>query len=286
MTAQPAEEVPAVSAPPVGLRRVDVTLGRPEEDLALDEALLHALDREILELGGDAPAGVPVATETGEGEAEWRHARRPALPRGYLRFWESPVPFVVLGVSGRVREEVHIERCRADGIPVLRRGSGGGTVLQGPGCLNFAVVLPLGADARLRDVHASYRVVVERSARALGLEGAGLRGTSDLARGDVKFGGSAQKRTARALLHHATVLYGLDLELVDRYLREPAKQPEYRRGRPHREFIANLDLPAALIRDRIARAWHAEPAPEDWTPPPLDELLRERYARREWHERF
>src|SRR5690606_41854826 len=46
-------------------------------------------------------------------------------PRGYLRFWESPTHFVVLGVSGRLDEELDLETCRRDGLPILRRGSGG-----------------------------------------------------------------------------------------------------------------------------------------------------------------
>src|SRR5262245_25566901 len=113
------------------MRFIDLSLSTPEENLALDEALLEAMD-----LAGSASLRL-------EGEA--------------LRLWESPRPFVVLGVSRRIAEDVDREACRKDGVPVLRRASGGGTVLQGPGCLNFSLVLSLESRPELLQVAESYR---------------------------------------------------------------------------------------------------------------------------------
>jgi lipoate-protein ligase A len=241
--------------------RLDLTLTTPEENLALEEALL-------LEASS--------AAERGEGRDE-----APA----FLRFWESPRHCVVLGVSCRVRDDVDLERCHADGVPVLRRVSGGGTVLLGPGCLNFALVLPLAARPDLADVRRSYAAIVERTGEGLGVEGVAMRGSCDLALGDRKLGGSAQKRTRSAVLHQGTALCGFDIELVARYLREPAKQPDYRGRRDHASFLTNLPLSAAEVRERIARAWNAVPPP-DWRPPDLAGLIAARYAKREWNERF
>ena len=77
------------------MRDVDVTLFTPEENLACDEALLDLVE---------------------EGYEE-----------EILRFWESPQYFVVLGSSNKFQQEVFVEKCEADGIPILRRHSGGGT---------------------------------------------------------------------------------------------------------------------------------------------------------------
>jgi lipoate-protein ligase A len=74
------------------MRYLGLTLPTPEENLALDEALL-------------------VAAEAGGGEV--------------LRVWEWPRPAVVLGSGGKLTEEVDVSACRADGVPVLRRSSGG-----------------------------------------------------------------------------------------------------------------------------------------------------------------
>ena len=41
-----------------------------------------------------------------------------------LRFWESPVHFVVVGYANKVASEVNLPACEARGIPILRRCSG------------------------------------------------------------------------------------------------------------------------------------------------------------------
>jgi lipoate-protein ligase A len=56
--------------------------------------------------------------------------------------WRNPV-CVVVGRGQRIAREVHADACERDGVPVLRRASGGGTVFHDPGNLNVTLVLPL-----------------------------------------------------------------------------------------------------------------------------------------------
>ena len=118
----------------------------------------------------------------------------------------------MLGASGRIGEDVDLDACRADGVPIARRSSGGGTVLIGPGALNFTVVLPVDADDRLRAVDTAQLYVLERSAEALRGSGPDVRvlGSGDLTLDGRKFSGSAQRRLKRWVMVHATILYGLD----------------------------------------------------------------------------
>ncbi|MEX2262066.1 MAG: lipoate--protein ligase family protein [Bryobacteraceae bacterium] len=192
----------------------------PEEQLALDEAMLHLPDG---------------------------HA-------GLLRFWESDRPFVVLGHNGKLREEVHVEACEREAIPILRRVTGGGTVLQGPGCLNYALALSLERYPELRDVRHSACIILGKVGQAFSLP-VEVCGLLDLALDGRKVSGSAQRRTRGVLLHHGTLLYNFEVKLVERYLQEPKRQPEYRRGRPHAEFLGNLPLTAEEIKDRISSAF-------------------------------
>ena len=141
--------------------------------------------------------------------------------------------------------------CRAAGIPVLQRSSGGGTVLQGPGCLNYALVLPLAGCPGLANVGASYQILLRQIAGALRLPGLEVCGTDILLDGR-KVSGNAQRRTKGWLLHHGTILHGLDLQLMERLLLEPARQPAHRRGRPHREFVAPLHVTANQLKSRMA----------------------------------
>jgi lipoate-protein ligase A len=169
--------------------------------------------------------------------------------------WEAAEPAVVLGRSGRIEDEVHAAACSADRVPVLRRSSGGGAVMVGPGCLNYSFLLSLERRPELRDVAESYRIVLCGIIGALSLRDLAIRGMADIALGDRKVGGSAQRRGRRALLHHGTVLYDLSALPLGRYLKQPTRQPAYRSGRSHGAFVSYLSLPRAELCARIAGAW-------------------------------
>ena len=173
-----------------------------------------------------------------------------------LRMWESPVPVVVLGRSGVIARDVVEDACAADGVAILRRDSGGDAVLLGRGCVNYSLFLSLGRHPELRDVRASYRLILGCLIRALAIPGLEVLGLSDLAIGGRKVSGNAQRRGCRALLHHGTLLYAFDPELTEKYLREPLRQPDYRQGRRHGEFLGNVPLSAGQIRERIALTSH------------------------------
>jgi lipoate---protein ligase len=229
---------------------LDLTLPSAAENLALDEALL-------------------LQAEAGEGDE-------------VLRVWEWPAPAVILGSGCRLAEDVDETACAADGVPILRRSSGGGTVLLGRGCLLYSLVLAFDRSALLSEIRPSYQFILDRVAGALGGAAAGI---SDLAVGDRKFSGNAQQRKRNHLLHHGTVLYDFDLTVVGRYLRRPARQPEYRGGRDHLAFLHNLPLAAGELKRRLRMAWGAEgegvPSGEDL----VRRLVIEKYASAGWTRR-
>ncbi len=236
------------------MKVLDYTLPSPAENLALDEALLLAAE------GG-----------TG-GEV--------------LRLWELPTLAVVVGSGGAVGIDVNLTACEADGVPVLRRASGGGTVLLGPGCLCFSLVLGYDHAPGLNEIPASNRYILARVVRALApAVAAVVEGTSDLAAGGVKFSGNAQQRKRRHFLHHGTLLCGFDLARVPKYLHPPERQPAYRRDRPHGEFVANLPLTADAAKALLVSEWRPD---GEYGPLPLAavrELVAEKYARDAWNRR-
>ena len=168
-----------------------------------------------------------------------------------LLIWESARPAVILPRHGKREVWLHVLACNSRGVPVLHRESGGGAVVVGPGCLNFALVLSLERRSRLDDVQYSYDRLLATLAAVLALDGVAIRST-DLAIHDRKFAGHAQRRVRGALLHHGVLLYDsgdFDFELVDALLREPPRRPAWRGDRTHREFLTS----APLARDEIVR---------------------------------
>ena len=220
---------------------------------------------------------------------EWLLNRAEAGARGAtLRFWESPVYFVALGYTNRAEIEANLPACDAENVPVLRRVSGGGTVMQGPGCLNYALVHPIAPGETL-NVEATNKLVMETQRAAfeqlLG-ERVSIAGHTDLATGNLKFSGNAQRRKARHFLFHGTILLDFDLELVQRLLRPPSKEPDYRAQRSHRDFIRNLPVSRADVKAALCRAWNADQSAPDVAAKRLDALIEERYGRAEWNLKF
>jgi len=83
-----------------------------------------------------------------------------------LRFW-NPRHFVVVGYANRIANEVNVAACEKRGVPILRRCSGGGTVLQGPGCLNYTLILHAGDTGPLRNISATTNLLCSATAQRL-----------------------------------------------------------------------------------------------------------------------
>jgi lipoate-protein ligase A len=234
---------------------LDLTLPTLAENVALDEALL-------------------LAAESGAGGE-------------ILRFWDWPAPAIVLGSGGRFADDVDEAACSADDVPIVRRASGGGTVLLGRGCLIYTLVVSYERDPELTDIRRSYRFILGRIASALAenvgpIEQAGI---SDLVLAGRKFSGTAQQRKRSYLLHHGTLLYDMDLTLIPRYLRDPPRQPEYRAGRPHLAFVTNLSLPREEIQQRLRHIWDADRARLTWPTAEVRQLVDEKYTNSQWTRR-
>lgn len=240
------------------IRLLDISFDAPAQNLALDEVLLDAVER------GHAP--------------------------DTLRFWESPISFVALGTVQALAQEVARTHCEEDGIPILRRCTAGGCVLQGPGCLNFSLALSIERVPEAKGLHPSYAYVLGRISDALTHRGVPVyrEGICDLVLDTRKVSGNAQRRRRRAILHHGTLLYRPDLEGMERYLREPEKRPSYRGARTHREFVGALPLEPGALRAAVCEAFRVAGPPEaptagEWQA--TRELAQSKYHSQQWTHR-
>jgi lipoate-protein ligase A len=240
------------------MKYLELTFAEPRANLACDEALLERMEADP-------------STEA------------------CLRVWQAKEPFVVLGHSNRLLAEVNVALCNQDKMPVLRRVSGGGTVVQGPGCLNYSLLLR-GGPQRLKTIAGTFSYVLQRHRRVvnelLRATRVRIQGISDLTIDGVKFSGNAQYRKSNCVLVHGTFLLKFELALIERYLRQPARQPAYRQGRPHAQFVTNLEIDAAELCRRLKEAWQASDEFFEVPFSRIDALVKERYQRREWSEKF
>ncbi|HTQ38848.1 MAG TPA: lipoate--protein ligase family protein [Pirellulales bacterium] len=262
------------------MKLLELTLASPAENLALDEALL-----DVEEIGsGDA------------GEV--------------LRLWEPREMMVVAGSSSHLPDEVNLDACARRGVPVLRRASGGATILAGPGCLMYAVVLSYQQRPELRAIDRAHQFVLNTLVTALNRalsvhnlplplgegrgEGAVGRqpltvsraGISDLVLGDKKFSGNSLRCKRSHFLYHGTLLYSFPLEKIGELLNMPARQPAYREHRSHTDFLTNLPLDVAALRQALISAFSATEKCAVWPRAVTAQLAAEKYSRAEWNERL
>ena len=235
------------------MKILDLSFSTPAEDLACDEALLD------------------------ESEAFGTFQ--------ILRFWQPKEYFVVLGYSSEWKKEV------SDGVrlPVLRRCSGGGTVLQGPGCLNYSLLLRIKPGGTNHDIHSTNAYVMGQNRKALEMllnKEVRVQGHTDLTLGPLKFSGNSQRRRRKYLLFHGTFLLHFDLKKMDTALKMPEKQPAYRHNRPHSSFVTNLNIAPEKVKKALAEAWHAngklDGAPENR----IEKLVKEKYSQEDWNLKF
>ena len=237
----------------------DAVLSTPAENLACDEALLDRCEERREEI---------------------------------LRFWESRQHFVVVGYGNSVAAEVNVSACARLGVPILRRCSGGGTVVQGPGCLSYNLTLRIAEDGPLATVAGANEFIMERHraalARLLGRPVA-VKGHTDLAFEDggrwLKFSGNAQRRRRQALVFHGTILHGFDLGQIDALLHFPTAQPDYRASRGHDEFVRNIPAAPAEIIGALCDAWAAKERLEEVPHDAIRRLCAEQYANEAWNRR-
>ncbi|NND98427.1 MAG: lipoate--protein ligase family protein [Pirellulaceae bacterium] len=238
------------------MRQIIESLTDPADHLALDESVLLAAD----------------AGELGE----------------TIRVWQFDRPVVVVGRSTKVNEEVDHAFCDQQAIPILRRCSGGASVVGGPGCLMYSIVISLDVHGELRKIDAAHRFVISRvlAATQQQISDVAWQGTCDLTYRNQKFSGNSLRISRSHLIYHGTILYDADLTLLAACLRNPPRQPDYRSGRDHHEFVTNVPIdPAALSADLYAR-FDVDEVPLNELPVHrMQQLRAERYDVSSWNHR-
>lgn len=234
---------------------LDRTLPTLAENLALDEALLRAADEQQ------------------------------SLDNEVLRVWQAPETAVIVGRSSKVSVEVFTDEAAAKHISIMRRPSGGATVVIGAGCLLYSLLIDMNARPALRMLDAMHQFVMDRMVAAMHRFNASVRydGTCDLVIDDRKFSGNSLKVGRNWTLYHGTILLGMDLSLINQLLRHPPREPEYRRGRLHSDFVTNLPVSPELLTHALREVWQADQPLQDLPLEIMHQLVVEKYSQASWN---
>jgi lipoate-protein ligase A len=236
------------------MKFLDLTLPTPFENLACDEALLDFCD------------------ESGGSEI--------------LRVWEASQDFVVVGYANKIALEVDLENCGTHEIPILRRCSGGGTVVQSAGCLNYSLILNFEKNSALHSITRTNQFVMGHHRdlfQSLLGKPVAIEGHTDLAIDGLKFSGNAQRRKKSFLLFHGSLLLDCDISLIQKFLRMPSQQPCYRKNRSHENFLINIGKTSAEVKSALRKHWDVS---DLQSIPEIPECLIEKYQSDDWNRKF
>lgn len=235
---------------------VDLTLHSPHQNIAFDEAILESAET---------------------------HDSHPEL----LRFWEPREPLVVLGRSSPFETEVNHRFCDQHQIPVIRRCSGGQSIVTGPGCLMYAVLLDYRKRPELRMLDVAHQFVMNRMREAIAATGVetSIQGTSDLTIKGQKFSGNSLRCKRNWMIYHGTMICDLEIDLIANCLGEPIRQPEYRSKRDHRNFLVQLKTTVDSLKASIAKVWSAKTGDYAWPQTLTEQLVKEKYATEAWNRK-
>lgn len=205
--------------------------------------------------------------------------------REFFRIWQPASYFVAIGRGAKISEEVDLAAAEVEDVPVFRRISGGGAVVAGPGCLLYATMLSLEQRPELRMIDAAHNFVMTRMLAALQPVFPGLRidGICDLVKGDRKISGNSMRVRRNWLLYHGTLLLNMDLNKLE-LLKHPPREPNYRAGRAHAEFVSNAGGSYSTVRNALVSGWQAVRSQDvDLPEEKIQQLVTTKYGNPQWN---
>ena len=213
-------------------RVIDTGLRPPAQNIALNRALLEARAAEEI----------------------------PSTLR-FLRFTAS----ALLGYHQSAEQELNLDYCRAHGVDVQRRITGGGAIYFDETQIGWELYLHQ-RDVGTRDMQAISKRICHAAATAVSALGidARYRPRNDIEVDGRKISGTGGAFDGDALLYQGTLLIDFDVEKMLRVLRIPAEKLSDKAIASARERVANLkellgrQPDTATIRQYFVEAFESE----------------------------
>lgn len=157
-----------------------------------------------------------------------------------VEIWIPNNSCIVLGRSNDPESSLHLKNISEDDIPVYKRPSGGETVIITPNTVVISISIKQsnfkGGRTYFDIINRRIRNIMDES----GIAGLELKGISDIAINNVKILGSALYQNKDIVFYHAVLNVSESTDMIERYIKHPQREPDYRKNRSHQEFVTSL----------------------------------------------
>lgn len=154
--------------------------------------------------------------------------------------WIPETTVVVLGASNKAETALFLNKIEEDSIPVMKRPSGGQTVMLTPKNIIVSVAFHDVANIQPKNIFNEINALLINCLENKGVQNLTMRGISDIAIGAKKILGSSISWKKNVLLYHAVLNINEPASTFEKYLKHPSREPDYREGRNHSDFVTSL----------------------------------------------
>ncbi len=154
--------------------------------------------------------------------------------------WQPDGTYIVLGRANSEESSVYSENAIRDNVKIYKRPSGGESVVLTPNMIIFSLKLNILRLSKPRDIFKVINNQLISSFNEVGINNLDSRGISDLSINNKKILGSSMYLKNNILFYHAVLNVKEDISVISKYLRHPKREPDYRAGRDHKEFVTSI----------------------------------------------
>lgn len=157
--------------------------------------------------------------------------------------WQPDRTYIVLGKSNKPESSLNLNIAQNDKVSITKRPSGGESVILSDKTLVIAFVSENDDYNKPLDFFRKSNLKIMKALEKWpGVKDLHQRGISDISVNNIKIAGSAIYRNQDKLFYHCVLNVSEDISLFERYLKYPKREPDYRQGRSHSNFVTNLQL--------------------------------------------
>lgn len=212
----------------------------------------------------------------------------------YFMLWHNDNA-IIIGKHQNTIQEINTDFVKEKDIKVVRRLSGGGAVYHDLGNINFTFIVP--AQKKYGEFKFSdFCVPVVETLKTIGVN-AEISGRNDMTIGGKKFSGNSQYAKRGKIMHHGTIMYDSDLDVVTNSLKVSGDKIQSKGVSSIRDRVTNIkphlteDIPIEEFKQRLVEnIFNGAPIKQYFLTEEdianVNEMRDETYATWEWNYGF
>lgn len=154
--------------------------------------------------------------------------------------WKPDKTYIVLGQRDSIETAVNVVNIFEE-IEILKRPSGGHAVVLTPKTIIVSMRISSESFKNIKKVFIYCNEIIIEALQNQGVNNLSIKGISDICIGDYKIAGSSMYNGREYIVFHAVINISENPDYIEKLLKHPQSEPEYRANRSHKDFVSSLE---------------------------------------------